>query len=48
MRRWEAELTGLAGQPFGNAPFRFGALVDKPVAELAGRKAGETDLAARR
>jgi len=48
MRRRDTELTRLAGQPFGDAPFRFGALVDKPVAEFAGRKAGEADLTARR
>src|SRR5690242_13725027 len=48
MSRRGAELTRLAGQPFGHRPFRFGTLIRQRIAQLAGRKAGEADLTARR
>src|SRR5690348_15922515 len=47
MSRRGAELTRLAGQPFGHRPFRFGTLIRQQIAQLTRRKAGEADLTAR-
>jgi hypothetical protein len=47
MRRWGAELTGMDAEPFAYCPFRFGALVRKPVLQFAGRKLSVADVATR-
>jgi hypothetical protein len=40
-------LTGMDAEPFAYCPFRFGALVRKPVPQFAGRKLSVADVATR-